>query len=166
VMNNIFTRTSIRKFTNQVVEHEKIEEILRAGMFAPSAGNQQPWEFYVVTNKKLIEQLAAVHIYSTPTGNAPVAIVPCYRLDGIYPQYAQIDLAACVQNMLLQADALELGSVWIGIAPEKERMQKVREILNLPEHLTAFAIVPVGYPLEEKPQQQDRFEKKRIHYLD
>ena len=164
-MNNIFTRASIREFTNQAVEDEKLEDVLHAAMAAPSAGNQQPWEFYVITNKEVIKQLAGVHVYSKPTAHATMAIVPCYHLGGRYPQYAQLDLAAAVQNMMIQADALGLGTVWIGIAPEEVRMQRVAEILSLPERLTAFAIVPIGYPSKEKPVQPNRFEKNRIHYL-
>ena len=75
-----------------------------------------------------------------------------------------VDMSASVENLLLEADALGLGAVWLGIAPLKERMEAVRTVLNVPENLDAFAIIPCGYP-EAVYTQQDRFDKKRIHYV-
>ncbi len=162
-MNSIFHRTSIRKYQEQKVEHEKIEKILRAAMAAPSACNQQPWEYYVVTNREKIEQLSQSSQYAGCTKGAPLAFVACYRTECMRPEYAQIDMSASVENLLLEADALELGAVWIGIAPIEERMKKVAEILEMPESLTAFAIIPCGYPAEERTQE-DRYEESRVHY--
>lgn len=164
-MNEIYKRVSIRKFTDQPVEEEKIIEILRAGMQAPSAGNQQPWEFYVVTDKDVINRLSEVHIWSGCAKGAPVVIVPVYRTTGLkYPPYMEIDLSAAQENMWLMTSSLGLGGVWIGIAPKKDRMQKVKEILDLPEHLEPFSLFPVGYAAETK-EQQNRFEESRIHYI-
>lgn len=80
------------------------------------------------------------------------------------PEYAQIDLSASVENLLLEADSLGLGAVWLGIAPLKERMEAVRTVLNIPEDLDTFAIIPCGYPESVSPQQ-DRFDRQRIHYV-
>ena len=79
-------------------------------------------------------------------------------------EYAPIDMSASVENLLLEADALDLGAVWLGIAPLNERMEAVRNVLDIPEDLDAFAIIPCGYPESIHPQQ-DRFEKQRIHYV-
>ena len=68
-MNEIFTRRSVRKFLPQPVEEEKIEKMLRAGMAAPSAGNQQPWEFYVVRDKKILQDLSHCSLYAGPGRN-------------------------------------------------------------------------------------------------
>lgn len=164
-MSSIYTRVSIRKYQDKPVEAEKIEEMLRAAMQAPSAGNQQPWEFYVVTDKAKIEALANSHKYAGCAAGAPVVIVPVYRTEGLYfPMYAEIDLSIAQENMWLKADELGLGGVWMGIAPIQERMDKVAEILDLPENLKAFSLFPVGYPAETKVQQ-DRFDEARIHYL-
>ena len=76
--------------------------------------------------------------------NATMAVVPCFRKDTAHPEYAQIDLSAATENLLLEAVELGLGAVWLGIAPIRERMDRVRDILGLPEHLEAFAVVPVG----------------------
>lgn len=164
-MKSIYSRVSIRKYKDMPVEAEKITEILKAGMQAPSAGNQQPWEFYVVTNKETIEKLSGAHQYAGCVAGAPVVIVPVYRTKGLrFPEYAQIDMSIAQENMWLMTDDLGLGGVWIGIAPLKERMDVIREILDLPEDLEAFSLFALGYPDEAK-EQQDRFEQDRIHYV-
>lgn len=163
-MNSIFHRVSIRKFQDKPVEPEKIETLLRAAMAAPSARNQQPWEFYVVTNKDLIQKLSTVSPYAGCAKDAPVLIVFAYREDAISPAYAQIDLSIANENIWLEADALSLGGVWLGIAPVEERMKAVKEVLQLPAEHHAFAIFALGYPAESKPQQ-DRYDVSRIHYV-
>ena len=161
-MNHIFTRVSIRKYQDRPVEKEKTLAILKAAMQAPSAGNQQPWEFYVVTNKETLKALSEVHPYAGMTKDAPAAIVAAYRKECILPDYAQIDLAIAMENLWLETDAQGLGGVWLGIAPQEERMKRVEEILNIPDTMRAFAIFPYGYPAEER-KQQDRFDESRIH---
>lgn len=164
-MNHIYTRVSIRKYQDRPVEKEKTLAILRAAMQAPSAANQQPWEFYVVTNKEKLQALSEVSPYAGMTKNAPVAIVAVYRKACIVPSYAQIDLSIAMENLWLETDAQGLGGVWLGIAPVEERMKAVEEILDLPDTVRAFAIFPYGYPAEER-KQQDRFDESRIHYVD
>jgi len=164
-MNHIFTRVSIRKYQDRPVEKEKTMAILRAAMQAPSAANQQPWEFFVVTNKEKLEALSKVSPYAGMTKNAPVAIVAVYRKDCLIPSYAHIDLSIAMENLWLETDAQGLGGVWLGIAPIEERMKAVEEILQIPDTLRAFAIFPYGYPAEER-KQQDRFDESRIHYVE
>lgn len=163
-MNEIFHRTSIRKYTEQQVEKEKIEQLLRAAMAAPSAGNQQPWEFYVVTDKDVLKALSECSPYAGMLQDAPVGIVVCCQADCRMPEYAQIDCSAAIENLLLEADFLGLGAVWLGIAPLKERMDAARKVLKIPEHLYAFSFIACGYPAEEK-KQQDRYDEARIHYV-
>lgn len=163
-MNTIFHRVSIRKYTDQPIEKEKIELLLKAAFAAPSARNQQPWEYYVVSDKEKIRQLADASPYTAPAGRAPVVFVPCYRTDIPAPEYPQIDLSASVENLLLEADELGLGAVWMGIAPIEDRMKKVEEILDIPEGLRAFALVSCGYPAENRIWK-DRFDPSRVHYV-
>lgn len=163
-MESIFHRVSIRRYTEQMVEDEKLEKLMRAAMAAPSACNQQPWEFYIVTNKEKIQQLATATKYATPCKNAPVVIVPCFRKDSYVVQYAPIDMSASVENLLLEADALGLGAVWMGVCPQVDRMEVVGEMLGLPENLSAFALISVGYPAESR-KQQDRYETARVHFV-
>ena len=164
-MNHLYTRVSIRKYQDRPVEKEKTEAMLRAAMQAPSAANQQPWEFYVVTNKEKLKALSGVSPYAGMTKNAPAAIVSVYRKDCAIPAYAQIDLSIAMENLWLETDAQGLGGVWLGIAPQEERMKAVEEILELPDTVRAFAIFPYGYPAEER-KQQDRFDPERIHYVE
>ncbi len=165
-MNAIFHRVSVRKYQEKSIEKEKITKMLQAAMAAPSACNQQPWEYYVVTNKEKIKELSLTSPYAGCAADAPLVFVACYRdSEGIIaPSYREIDLSASVENLLLEADELGLGAVWIGIAPQEERMADVRTVINLPEHLHAFALIACGYPKEERVQQ-DRYDENRVHYL-
>ena len=164
-MNEIYTRVSVRKFEDRPVEQEKITQLLRAAMQAPSAGNQQPWEFYVVTDKEKIKELSKCSPYSGCAAGAPVVIVPCYRTKGLrFPEFDTIDLSIATENLLLEVTSLGLGAVWLAVAPIADRIEKVEAVLGNPEGLHAFALVPVGYPAETK-EQQNRFDESRIHYL-
>lgn len=164
-MNSIYHRTSIRKFLDKEVEEDKILEILKAGMQAPSACNEQPWLFYVVTNKDIKDKLANASPYGHFASKAPVVIVLCYKEDGLpAPMFAQIDMSICAENMWLKTTELGLGGTWIGIAPLKERMSDVAKILNLDEDIKVFSLFPLGYSDEEKVQE-DRYDKSRIHYI-
>lgn len=167
-MNEIFTRRSVRKFLPQPVEEEKIEKMLRAGMAAPSAGNQQPWEFYVVRDKKILQDLSHCSLYAGCAAKAPAAIVVCSRDDNMrFRAFANLDLSACVENILLEAVCLGLGAVWLGVAPYASRELNVRRAIGIPKGLTAFAVIPVGYAADtvEERAKEDRFNPDRIHYV-
>lgn len=162
---SIFHRVSVRNFLEKEVEEEKVKRILKAAMAAPSAGNQQPWEFYVIKNRKILQELANTSPYAKCVSNAPMAFVVCYKSDVMHPEYCDIDASIATQNMLLAIDDLELGAVWLGIAPIKERMMAVDKVIHVKEGLTSFAIVPCGYPDREYPEK-DRFDESRIHYIE
>ena len=158
-MENVFHRVSIRKYEDKAVEKEKIIQILKAGMQAPSACNQQPWEFYVVTDKEKIQELSKATPYSGCAAEAPVVIVPVYHTKGLVVQdMAQIDMAIAQENIWLETDALGLGGVWIG-------MNLVNKILNLPKNLEVFSLFALGYPAEIR-EQQNRFDETRIHFVE
>ena len=165
-MANLFTRVSIRKFQDKKIEKKDLEYILRAAMAAPSAGNQQPWEFYVVTDKEKIRELSKATPYSGCAAGAPVVIVPVYRKEGLVVQdMAQIDMSIAQENIWLETDALGLGGVWIGIAPMQDRMDLVHDILKLPENVEVFSLFALGYPAESR-KQQDRFDESRIYFVE
>ena len=164
-MKEIFERVSIRKFEDRPVEKEKTEIILKAAMAAPSAGNQQPWEFFVVTDRQKIKQLSKISPYAACAEGAPMVIVPCYRTQGQrWPETALIDLSCATENMLLEITAQGLGGVWLCAAPLEDRMEKAQAAIGNPKGLKAFAVIPVGYPAENKVQQ-GRFEEGRVHYV-
>lgn len=119
-----------------MVEDEKIEQLLRAAMAAPSAGNQQPWEFYVVRDKRVIQDLSHCSPYAGCAAGASLAIVVCSRDENMrFPAFINLDLSAAVENILLEAVHLDLGAVWLGVAPYKAREVLVRRSLGVPQGL-------------------------------
>ena len=164
-MRAIFERKSTRTFSDRRVEEEKVEKLLRAAMAAPSAGNQQPWEFYVVEDKDMLEKISSSSPYAGPAKNAPFAIVVCYRKNGKFPECIPLDLSAASENILLEAEYLGLGAVWLAVYPSTDRMGKMKHILDLPNELEVFAVIPCGYAAIIGEKVQDRFDKARIHYL-
>lgn len=164
-MDAIFMRTSVRSYENRPVEDEKIGKILRAAMAAPSAMNQQPWEFYVVTNQSTLRQLSEASPYAGMTAEAPAALVLCYRKTDVkVPELVDVDMSLATENILLEIEALGLGGVMLGIAPFEKRMANVAKALDLPEQLAVFTVVPFGYPAKKNPQQ-DRYDESRVHYV-
>ncbi|MBR3127311.1 MAG: nitroreductase family protein [Solobacterium sp.] len=164
-MNSIFHRVSIRKYTEEPVGKDKIELLMRAAMAAPSAMNQQPWEFYAVTDREVIKDLAACSKYSGFSASAPLMIVPSYRVAVPAPSFQLIDLSAATENILLEADELGLGAVWMAVAPDDGRIANVRAVLQIPESLVPFCMIAVGHPAEEK-KQQDRYDAARVHIVE
>lgn len=163
-MKEIFERRSIRQYTDVPVSDADIEKLLRAAMQAPSAGNQQPWEFVVLKDKKTMLKILDFHEYSTPLKTADCAIVVCgkqAKLERMRPYMAQ-DCAAATQNILLEATHLGLGTVWMGIYPEEKRINGVRALIEAPEEITPFCIIAVGHPAEQ-PKQADRYDAARVH---
>lgn len=164
-MDAIFSRVSTRQFEDKPVERGLLIKILRAAMASPSAVNQQPWDFWLVEDREIITKLSQVTPYTTPAKNAPAVIVPCYRTNDLaVPEMVQIDMAIATENILLEAEALGLGAVMLGIAPFEDRMKEVEAILNVPENFRAFTIIPVGYP-KNKHAQEDRYEPSKVHVI-
>lgn len=163
-MNSIIERRSIRKYTDQVVADDRIAQLLKAGMYAPSAGNQQSWEFVIVKNKKTLLKITEVHPYSQMLKDVSIAIVVCGNLQKEkHRDYWVQDCSAATQNILLAAHAAGLGAVWLGVYPTTERVNGIKEILNLPEHILPLSIIPIGYPAEGKTVP-DRYNESCIHH--
>ncbi len=158
----IHTRRSIRKYLDKPVPPEMIETILRAGMAAPSAGNQQPWHFIVVTDRNRREAIPAIHPYSKMVPQAPVAIIVCGDPTGKkWPTFWAQDCSAATQNMLLTARDLGLGSVWVGVHPEQDRIDGFRKLFAIPEHIIPFSLVPLGWT-DSKFDVQDRYRPELV----
>ncbi|MGL4972268.1 MAG: nitroreductase family protein [Culicoidibacterales bacterium] len=165
-MNAIFTRRSIRKYEATKIEPAKIEQVLKAAMQAPSAGNQQPWEFIVIEDEATLAQLSQMSPYSKLIQTAPLAIVVLGNQERMkYPENWEHDLGACTQNMLLQATDLGLGSVWMSTWPLQERVAHIRTMFDLGEHLNPYAVVAIGYPAGNQANKfKDRYDQTRVHY--
>lgn len=163
-MQTILSRRSIRSFTEKQPQREDIEQILRAAMRAPSAGDQQPWEFIVVTNKPLLEELSGISENAFALKKAPAAVLILGNKKFLkYPQYWQQDLAACCENIYLACSCLGLGTVWLGCAPEEDRMENIRRILQLNEDKLPFAMMPIGYAKRRKPAL-DTYQPDRVEW--
>ena len=163
-MESIFHRRSVRQYTAEPVSDADTELLLRAAMAAPSACNQQPWEFYAVTDPETIRALGSSTPFTRFAAAAPLIIVPCYREETAVPKFCEIDMSAAVENLLLEADHLGLGATWMGIAPMRQRMKKVADMLGIPDTLHVFALVAVGHPAET-PAPADRYDPARVHYI-
>lgn len=163
-MENLLTRRSVRKYTSQPVKQEIVEQLLRAAMQAPSAGNGQPWHFVILTDHNLLAAVPKFHPYSNMLSDAALGILVCG--DEKVEKYAHrwpLDCGAATQNILLAAHGIGLGAVWLGIHPNIDRAQGFRNLLKLPDHIHPFSLVSIGYPAE-RPLIEDRYKPERIHY--
>jgi len=160
----INTRRSIREYQDKDVEDEKILKILKAGMQAPSACNQQAWEFIIIEkedDKKVISQM---HKFAKPAALASKLIVVLGNLDNAkISSMIQQDLGACCENILLQATYEGLGGVWLGFYPIEDRTIKLKEYLNIPDYCIPFAVICIGYPLNEGKSIL-RYDESKIHF--
>jgi nitroreductase len=161
----IFTRRSIRSFLDRPVEADKVETLLKAAMYAPSALNEQPWRFVVLTDRFLFDGIMRVYPYAGMLKSAPLAILVCGDLrQEKAPGNWVLDCSAATQNMLLAAHAIGLGAVWSGIYPEQDRMAALTVMLHLPNEVLPFALVAVGYPDSMPPMPPERFQPDRISF--
>lgn len=163
---NIMTRTSIRAFTPEAVSEQDIETMLRAAMAAPTAVNKQPWQFVVITDRALLDTIAADQPNIHMAAKAPLAIVVCgdmeLALTGPEQAFWVQDASAATENLLLSAHALGLGAVWCGIHPVAAREAYFRSLLNLPDGVVPLACVVIGHP-DQQPQPKDKWKPERIH---
>ena len=160
----ILTRRSIRKYISKPVPDAIVNQLLQAAMFAPSARNYRPWQFVVVNSRQSLNKLTDIHPYAGMLRQASLAILVCgdRRLeqeDG----YLAVNCAASIQNILLAAHELGLGSVWLGIYPREDRMTEMKKHFGLPDHILPVGLVAIGYADEQKPVPE-RFEPQKVHY--
>ena len=165
-LSTIYNRKSVRHYTNQPVAEEKLTELVKAGMAAPTAVNKQPWAFMIVTDRALLDQLADSLPYAKMLKQATSAIAVCgdrtKALDGELRDYWVQDCSAATQNILLGAESMGLGAVWTGVFPRKERINTVKNILKLPEHIIPLNIIAVGHPTGED-QPKDKWKPENVH---
>lgn len=159
----LLKRRSVRKFTDQKVEDEKIEELLHAAMSGPSACNKRPWSFYVITNEDKIKELRSASLFTKY--KSPLNIVVVGELSRALPfvmkDYWVQDCSAATENILLRAVDLGLGTVWCGIYPQKDNVERVRKILGLSDKQIPLNLIHVGYPAEEV-EARDQYTEKAV----
>jgi nitroreductase len=160
----IMTRRSIRSYEDRPVSEEDLETLLRAAMAAPSARNEQPWHFVVARDPAVKDRIPDYHPYAACVLKAPLAVLVCADLEQeSLRDYWEQNCAAAVENLLVAARALGLGTVWLGVHPREERVAGMRELFRLPDEIMPFCVVAVGYPAED-PGPADRYQPSRVHY--
>jgi nitroreductase len=153
VQEAIRRRRSIREFTEQPVSVEVLRKIVAAGIWAPSGLNNQPWRFVLVRDSDVRDKLAAQTTYSHIILAAPALIVVLLDSSAMYDEVKDHQSAgACIQNMLLAAEELELGAVWLGQILKNKK--KVNKILRLDDTYDLMAVLAVGYPAHRNQQSQ------------
>ncbi len=152
-------RRSIRKYTNQPVNGEQLEQLLRAAMAAPSASNKQPWQFVVVQERAMLNQLSEVHPYTKMLKEAPLCIAVCGERNN---KFWEQDCAAATENLLLAATALGLGAVWLGIHPNPEPVATVAQLLRVPDTHLPLCLISIGHAAEEK-SPSERYDLAKVH---
>lgn len=158
IFENIMSRTSVRSFLDQPVESEKVEMLLHAAMAAPSACNKQPWHFAVIDDRKLLDQIPHFSLYASMAKEAPLAIVVCGDLN---KTLEGTERSAATENLLLMANALDLGAVWTALYPLEERYRGMQELLALPSNLIPLNTIVIGYP-KKKTTAKDKWDEANI----
>lgn len=163
-MEAILSRRSIRQYTTQPVSEEAIRNLLEAAMAAPSAANEQPWQFVVIRDRGILDEIPTFHAYSQMLKQAPLAILVCgdLELEKVRGYWVQ-DCSAATQNLLVAAHAQGLGAVWLGIYPIEERVAGLRKLLSLPEQVIPLALISIGHPADQEPPA-NRYDESRIHH--
>lgn len=170
IIDSILTRTSDRLFdSSRPIENEKLDTILHAAMAAPSGVNRQPWHFYVVTDKALLNKLSQVLPYCKMAKDAGAAIVVCGDksrfLEGDDSTLWVQDLSASSENILLAAHALGLGSVWTALYPHQDRIDAVTTLLNIKKDFIPFNVIPIGY-VKTPHKALDKFRPDAVTYVE
>ena len=153
-METIFKRRSVRKYTETPVTDAQVKQIIRAGMAAPSAKNSQEWVFIVLRDPEIYKTFSEVHVNAFAMKTAQAAIRVCADLskeqDPGQGWWIQ-DCSAAMENMLLEATDLGLGSLWLGVHPKPDRIACLKEVCKLPEGIEPLGIVALGEPTKDRP---------------
>lgn len=167
VYQNIMTRSSVRSYQPKPIEETKIEKLLRAGMAAPTAVNQQPWHFVVIRNRATLDKIAELTPNAGMVKEAPLAIVVCGDMNREKAEVVQMfwnqDVSAATENILLQAHAMGLGAVWTGLYPDPDRCRAISNLLNMPDNIKPFCTIVVGYPKGDT-MPKDKWNPDNITY--
>jgi nitroreductase len=177
-LKNILTRHSVREFTGEEVKKEDLLKILKAAMSAPSAVNQQPWSFIVLTKRKTLDELSQKLPYAKMLSKAGAAIVVCGLPDkskilnlilkliiklSLKDFWVQ-DCSAATENILLTAHALGYGAVWTAVFPSEALIKNVQKILEIPENVIPLNVIPIGVPVDKNKPPKDKFKENNIHW--
>jgi nitroreductase len=164
-LNFVFSRRSIREYSDRPVDDNTVSDLLEAAMAAPSACAKDPWHFVVVREKARLQRLTEGLPNGQMLAEAGVGIVVCGKLSeahGELESYLLQDCSAAIENILLAASALGLGACWLGVHPREERVAHLKSVLELPDGVVPVSVVSVGWPGEEK-EARTRFNLLKVH---
>ncbi len=159
----ILNRRSIRKYSEKEIPAGVIDELLKSAMYAPSAMNNQAWQFVVINQREKLDEIFKI-IPQEMLKSAQAAILICgdYNLEKNI-DYIQQNCSAATQNLMLWAHGVGLGSCWIGVYPTKETISGLQKIFNLPEYVIPISMVSLGYP-SENPIADERYKTEKVHF--
>ena len=162
----IFARRSVRRYQDRPIPEETLRDLLEAAMAAPSAVARDPWHFIVVQNRGKLLQLVDILPQGKMLRNAAAGIVVCGDIERAHDgeeSYMLQDCSAAVENLLLAATALGLGSCWLGVHPRVERMDGIRRLFALPDNIIPVAGISLGWP-EKEPTARTRYDEGHVHH--
>jgi len=165
-LDDIYSRRSIRKYTDQKISDDLINDLMEAAMAAPSANAQDPWRFIVVTDKVKLEETADLLEYGKMLNGAPLGIIVCgdqSAATGGELSYMVQDCSAAIENILVAANILGLGAVWLGVHPREHRVEGIRNLYEIPDNITPISVISIGYPAQ-KSAPRTRFDASKVKY--
>jgi nitroreductase len=156
VLDLILTRRSIRRYEAKDIPEDVMKQILEAGRQAPSAVNKQPIHFTIVKDHEIAKKFSSLP-FNGFIKDAPAVVVGCADIKSLLTgKWAVVDATIAMQNMVIAAWALGVGSCWIGAFDEK----KVKESLKIPDKWKVVALLTLGYPAEQpKPKKKKPIEE-------
>lgn len=165
ILDHIFKRRSIRKYTDKQVDGDTLVLLMQAAMAAPTTANNQPWEFIAINDKEVMDKLRKELFFGQY--NATAAIVVCGNMNFAFSppsqEYWVQDCSAAIQNILLAASGMDLGSVWIGLYPLPSKIKPVRKVLDIPDYVIPLGVVYLGYPDEVK-EPRTQYNEKAVYW--
>ncbi len=162
-MSLVMKRNSVRNFIDKPVPSELVIKLLESGMQAPSANNQQPWEFIVVDDRSILNELVKTSGGARPLNTATLCIIPLIKPGTKSPLFNIQDLSAATENILLEATNLGLGGVWIGVYPDPVRYEHIEKVMNITGDIHPFCMIAIGYPENVRPISK-RYDESKVHY--
>lgn len=162
----IFSRRSVRKFQDGEISKEILTDLLEAAMAAPSAVARDPWHFLVIRDRAVLERITHILPNGKMLGKAGAGIIVCGDIEKAHDKQESFmlqDLSAATENILLAANALGLGSCWLGIHPRRERIEEIKKLFKLPENIIPMCGIALGRPVE-KPEPRTRYNDELVHW--
>ena len=166
-LNIIFNRRSIRSYIHsKPIPEETIKDILEAAMACPTACNMKAYDFILIDDKNKLQEVSDCLPYGKFLSTASLGIVVCGNIEKVNAgelSYLLQDCSAAIENILIAASELGLGACWLGVHPRKERIERIKDIFNLPDNIIPVSIISIGYPDKSILKKRTQYDKNKIH---